>query len=327
MEMEIKTLIDRAQKILLACHPRADFDSVGSVLALGQVLTSLGKEVAMIAGDTPLPKFAQFFPGAEKILPQNFSQTDLTQFDLFISTDMSVLSRLSELSPVVFPPNLKTIVIDHHNNSDSFGDLNFVIPEAAATGEILFQLFSAWGLVVTADTALCLLLALYGDTGSFRYPSVSARTFNIAAELIKLAPHYFQTIDQIENNEEFERILFRAVGVTKAERFFAGKLIIASISGDDLKKAKVTAEQAANSGLTNVLRSAAGCLVAVSLTEESPGQIKFSGRSRDAALCDVSRLAAHFGGGGHRVAAGAMIQGKTLDEAKKEVADWFEKNC
>jgi phosphoesterase RecJ-like protein len=324
---EIKALINRSSKILLACHPRADFDSVGSVLALGRVLLSLGKEVTMIAGDTPLPKFAVFYPGSNQILPQNFWQTDLTQFDLFIATDMSARSRLSELGVVQFPANLKTVVIDHHASNESFGEINLVLPQAAATAEILFQLFISWEISLSAETALCLLLALYGDTGSFRYPNVSSRTLVIASELLKLAPDYARVIDEIENNEEFERLRFRAMGITKAERFFAGKLIVAAISNAELKRCQITPEQAGNSGLASALRAAAGCIAAVSLTEEAPGQIKFSSRSRNAELCDVSLMAKHFGGGGHQLAAGAVIKGRSLEQVKTAVLNWFEKNC
>jgi phosphoesterase RecJ-like protein len=324
---EIKALIDQSQKILLACHPRADFDSVGSVLALGQVLISLGKEVTMIVGDTPLPKFAAFYPGSERILPQNFSQTDITRFDLFIALDVSSLRRVSELEEIIIPPDLKTILIDHHRDGELFGQISLVLPEAPATGEILYQLFSAWGIPMSPAVALCLMLALYGDTGGFRYASTSSRTFMIASELIKLAPDYFKIINELENSEQFERVLFRAIGVSKAERFFAGKLIVAAIDRNDLEQSKIELEEVANSGLVSVLRSVAGCVVSVSLVEEGPGQIKFSGRSRDSELCDVSKMAVHFGGGGHRVAAGATIKGKTLDEVKKEVIDWFEHNC
>lgn len=324
---EIKKLIDQSKRILLSCHPRADFDSVGSVLALGQVLLALGKEVTMISGDAPLPEFASVLPGHESILIQDIFQTDLTQFDLFISLDTTSLKRVSELGEVKIPAALQTIFIDHHPDDESFGQISLEIPEASSTGEILSQLFFAWEVPINADVALCLLVSIYGDTNSFKYISTTSRTFAIASELIKLAPDYYKVIYQIEASESFERVLFRAVGITKAERFFAGKLIISSIDAEDFKHCGIKLEEAANSGLSNALRFVAGCVAGVSLIEEVPGNIKLSSRSRDAEICDVSKLAALFDGGGHRVAAGALVKGKSLEEVKTEILDWFEKNC
>lgn len=319
-------LITTAKRVLLSCHPRADFDSVGSVLAMGEVLEQVGKEVTMIAGDTPLPGFAKFFPGAEKIKPQNFFQINPADFDLFVVLDASAPNRVSELGEVKFPGSWRVIVIDHHATNQAFGEVSVVQTAAAATAQVLFELFSRWPITLTRDIALNLLLALYGDTNSYRYPSTTPRTLAIASDLLKLVPDYATVLDELDNNETFGRLRFRALGVNRAERFFGDQIIITTLSQADLQACNISAEEANGSGLSGLLRSVAGCQVAVVLTEEVGGRIKVSSRSRNAERFDVSRLAAALGGGGHRMAAGATILDQTLDEVKERILNWCQAN-
>jgi phosphoesterase RecJ-like protein len=172
--------------------------------------------------------------------------------------------------------------------------------------------------------AQILLLGIYGDTGGFAYPATKAPTFSAAAELITIAPGFFKLYDSIRNNEDFDRIRFLGLGITKAERFFDGKLIISAISAADLTEKQIPLPASAGSGLASTLRGAAGALAAITLLEEKVGgPIKLSARSRDGEVCDVSQIAAQFGGGGHKAAAGALISGRTLAQAVEEVKQVF----
>lgn len=95
--------VEKAKKILLHLHPRPDGDSVGSALSMMHVLEGMGKEVTVIKGDSPLPQYLSVLPGFSKIVPQNFFETDLSQFDLFIIQDSSTPGFVSLLGEVVFP--------------------------------------------------------------------------------------------------------------------------------------------------------------------------------------------------------------------------------
>lgn len=320
----IRQMIEASSRVLLTLHPRADFDSVGSSLAMAEVLRGWGKACDVIRGDTALPDFAARVPGAENILPQTLGETDLSQYDLFLILDVRKLERLTELSPVSLPPDLKVAVIDHHEGEERPGQVNLVLPEAAATAEILYYLFREWGVTLSPLAAQGLLLGIYGDTGGFAYPATSALTFAAAGELIKSAPEFFKLYDAIRNNEDFDRIRFLGLGLTKAERFFGGKLIVSAISAAELAEKQIPLSVTAGSGLVSTLRGAAGALAAITLLEEKPGQpLKLSARSRDGEICDVARLAAQFGGGGHQAAAGALIPGLSLTQAIEEVKKVF----
>ena len=102
--------IATAQRILLHCHPNTDGDSVGGVLATAQVLTNLGKNVTVIAGDNePLPHYLSFLPGYDTILSKDFFQIDLASFDLFLILDAAAPSQISRKAPILFPSAIRNV--------------------------------------------------------------------------------------------------------------------------------------------------------------------------------------------------------------------------
>ena len=113
--------IKKAKKILLHLHPRPDGDSVGSSLAMMQVIEGMGKDVVVIKGDSPLPKYLSSLPGFSKIVEKNFFEVDLSEFDLFISQDSGSFNMISNLGDIKFPETMKVIVIDHHISNTNYG--------------------------------------------------------------------------------------------------------------------------------------------------------------------------------------------------------------
>lgn len=318
---EFWRLVDVSRHILLHCHPRADQDSVGSVVALAAVLRGLGKEVTAIAGDDPLAAYLQWLPGAEKILEQNYGATDLADIDLFIILDSGAPDRISALGPVVFPPPLKTIVIDHHATTAPFGELNILAPEAAATAEILFNLFAWRKIELPRESAVGLFIGLYGDTGSFRYPNVTPETLEIAAELRRHLPDWGLLVSQLENQESLERLRARGLGLLAAEAWGEGRVMISALSCNYLAEQKVAVVPGIASNIAAELKSIASCRLALCLLEEKPGLIKLSARSRDGERWDVNQLVGRLGGGGHKAAAGAVLADVTMAEATERLRE------
>jgi phosphoesterase RecJ-like protein len=115
--------INQSKKILLHCHPSSDPDSVGSALAMKLALESLNKDVVLIQGDDAVPK-AFDFPGVETIIQKTYFDLDLSIFDLFISLDSSSKSMISNKAEIIFPNNLKVMVIDHHKSNTKYGHFN-----------------------------------------------------------------------------------------------------------------------------------------------------------------------------------------------------------
>jgi len=318
-EKSVKILeaVRGAKKILLHLHPSPDPDSIGSALSVYHVLLGLGKDVSVIAGDSPLPVSLSFLPGFEKIVEKNFFEIEQSDFDLFIILDSSNAGMVSKKDEVKFPETMKTIVIDHHPSNDQYGSINLVDEKSPATAEILFRLFKEWQVELTPDIALCLFIGIYGDTGGFRYPKTTDQTFLIVSELVRLYPEFPAVLALMNSQNTPGQLAYRALAYGQIEVLGNGQAALVSISNEKISDKKFTDEDMSNAQIPNNLISVKDWVLGISLVEKKPGQIFLSMRCRDRHL-DVSLLATKLGGGGHLGAAGAMIEGD-FTQAKKDL--------
>jgi phosphoesterase RecJ-like protein len=310
--------IKKAKSVLLHCHPSPDPDSVCSALAMKAVCEQLGVKATIIRGDSEkMSEGFMHFPGIDAIIPKNFGEIDLKDYDLFISQDSASPGMVSYKKTPVFPLPIKSIVIDHHASNTSYGDINLVdICSSAAF--ILFQLFQLWDVKLNHDIALNLFLGMYTDSGGFKYPPVSHREFEVAAQLVKLAPDFVDAIFRMENSASKESIYFEALALNSLETFLNDNIAIASVSYEQLKEHNIPGE-ATHSEIPNMLKSVIGWNVGMTLVEREPKLINVSMRSRNADMFDVSKLATALGGGGHRAAAGIKFKDTSLEDAKKMI--------
>ncbi len=317
--------IKKSNNILLHCHPYPDPDSIGSVLAMSSVLKKLGKKVTPIIGDSKYPENLASLPNREWIISNNYSEIDVNQFDLFIILDSSMPSQVSLLSEVVFPKNLKTVVIDHHRTNKSFGDINLVDVDSSSTCQILFDLFNIWDLKIDPDMAICLLLGIYADTGGFKYPNANHETLKVASELAKIYPNYHRFVFDLDNYKQPVELEMMGLALSSLEKYFEGRVVFSVIPYTEIKKRGIQKESAMEGLIGNTLRSVVGWDLVASLVEAEPNVITVSLRTRDENSFDVSKIAMAIGekGGGHRGAAGTTIH-LSMDAAKKELIDKVE---
>lgn len=308
--------IKNSKNILLHNHPSPDADSVGGSLALMHFLESLGKLVRVIAGDSKTPEDLKHLPGVEKIRQKNFFQIDLSKFDLFLILDSSNKDMVSREDEVVFPKNLKTIVLDHHTSNKGFGAVNLICPEYIATCLLIYDLLKLWRVDINPNTAVCLLVGIYFDSGGFKYFPTDSNTFLAAAELSKVAPDYHKTIMLIENSSHPKDIEFLKLGLNSINHYFSDKVAVSEIRFEDLEAKGITEENIDKAHISNILKSVIGWDVAVSLIEIKPGLVNVGLRTRNPETYDLSKLALALGGGGHPGAAGATIE-KPFNEAKE----------
>lgn len=311
--------IKKAKSILLHCHPSPDPDSVSSALAMKFALENLGKKATVIKGDSDIPQAFMHFPGAKDIVQKNFFELDLKEFDLFIILDSSKLDRVSQLKPIVIPEHMTTVNIDHHATNDSFGDVNLVESKYPATSQILFDLFTLWGVDPSPEIAANLFMGIYTDTGGLKYRGVTVRTFEIGAQLVKTYPAFPELISDMENSNTPATLAFEGLALNSIETFLDGKLVIASVTFAAMKEKGIEHADIGTSMISPLLRTVIGWDVDVALVEAEPGIIKVGLRTRDMDKYDVSKLAVALGGGGHKAAAGAILKVKDMNEAKKIV--------
>ncbi len=311
--------IQASKSILLHCHPSPDPDSVGSALAMKFALESLGKKATVIRGDSEIPDAFMHFPGARDIVPKNFFEVDLKEFDLFIIQDTASLDRVSRLGEMAIPKSLPTIVIDHHISNAGFGTIaNLVEPAYPATAIILFDLFKVWNLEITPDMAADLFIGAYTDTGGFRYESVTSDVLLAASELAKVYPAFPKLIATMENSRKPEELLSLGLLLSHIKVFLSGHLSIASVSNADLVASHLESDDAGTSWAASLLKSVVGWDISACCVEVSPGTVKVSFRTRDSVKFDLSRLASALGGGGHKAAAGVLLT-MPLDQAIEKI--------
>ncbi|SDF06420.1 DHH family phosphoesterase [Sporolituus thermophilus] len=283
--------ISQAGRLVLTAHIHPDGDCLGSMLALYSCLRRTGKEVTMLLDDA-VPAMYQFLPGYDEI------RRPVTFYDgveLLVVLDASDEERIGRVKEVVKAPILN---IDHHISNTKFADYWYVDSQAAATGEIVFELLKMLNLPVDAVVACCLFTAIATDCGFFRYANTTATTLRYAAELVEKGaqPHIIS-----ENLET--KPLDSIVALTKAldtlELHHDGR--IAAITVDTYADGAENTE-----GFINYPRNIEGVELAVMFKVIDEETVRVSFRSRKT---DVSKLALLFGGGGHARAAGCTIRG------------------
>ncbi|MDD3998955.1 MAG: bifunctional oligoribonuclease/PAP phosphatase NrnA [Candidatus Shapirobacteria bacterium] len=314
---QIKSTIDKSKHILLHLHPGPDADSIGSALAFYHYLTSLNKKVTLISGDSNVSPGLATLPGADQILPQNFFDVNLADFDLFIILDSSEKRQISKLKEVIFPPHLHTIVIDHHASNTGYGDFNLIEKNSPATCQVVYKLFKALNIKISKEIAICLFTGIFGDTGGFKYSSTSAETFSICAQLTKIAPDFSKTLFNLENNDRPDRPKLLGLHLSHIETFFNGQIALSALPSSLLKKNNINPDDSVNAEISNTLKSVVGWNIGISMIEAGKNNVKVSFRTRDPNVFDVSKIATATGyGGGHKAAAGASLP-MSLSKAKQ----------
>jgi phosphoesterase RecJ-like protein len=209
------------------------------------------------------------------------------------------------------------INIDHHPSNPRYGDLVHIDPIAPATGQIIFELLAHENLPCSSAVAENLFVAISTDTGSFQYPNTTARTFEIGAELLKRGVDVGRVSQLLYETYPRRRaeLLRELLGTM---RFDAdGRVASFSLSLQTTSDLAVKAED--NEGLIDHLRAIEGVVVAVFFEELIEGKVRVSMRSKSEAA-DVSAICQRFGGGGHKLAAGARVRG-TLAEVEQRVLE------
>jgi len=293
-------------------HVRPDGDALGSQLALGLSLKRLGKDVRIWNEEGMLEKYS-FLPSANLLTKPPADPEDV---DVAIALDTAIQNRLGTALPAVRSAKV-WINLDHHPSNPGYGDLVYINPKAPATGQILFELIRSEKLPIDAAIAENLYVAISTDTGSFQYPNTTARTFEIAAELVRAGVDVGR-VSQLtyENYPRRRSELLRDLLGTM--RFEANDRVASfSLSLATAKKLGVLPED--NEGLIDHLRAIDGVIVAVFFEELADGKVRMSMRSKSEKV-NVCAICEKFGGGGHVLAAGARLRG-TLAEVEKKILE------
>jgi phosphoesterase RecJ-like protein len=309
---EIGQALRENQRFAVLSHVRPDGDALGSQLALGLSLKKLDKELHIWNEDGMLEKYS-FLPQAELLIKPPGEPEDV---DVIVALDTAIQNRLGTTLQAVKSSKL-CINIDHHPSNPGYGDLVHIDPKAPATGQILFELIKSQKLPIDSAIAENLYVAISTDTGSFQYPNTTARTFEIAAELVRAGVDIGRVSQLIYENYPRRRVeLLRDLLGTM--RFEANDRVASfSLSLGMAGKLGILPED--NEGLIDHLRAIRGVVVAVFFEELPDGKVRVSMRSKSEKV-NVCAICEKFGGGGHVLAAGARVRG-SLAEVQKRILE------
>ncbi|MBC8128411.1 MAG: bifunctional oligoribonuclease/PAP phosphatase NrnA [Gloeobacteraceae cyanobacterium ES-bin-144] len=308
---QIGEVLRSHQSFVLLSHVRPDGDAIGSQLALGYSLMAMGKSVRLINEDG-LPENLAFLPGSDRI---ELPPAETLEVEVAIALDTATKPRLGDASLHAASKAAIWLNIDHHISNPKYGDLNLIDPTSPATGQILYDLITTLDLPMPAESRDAIYVAVSTDTGSFQYPSTTAKTYDMAADLIRRGLNVGEINSQTYDEQPYRRLELMRALLNTLERSPDG--IVAHWEMRDQTRIDLGLRPEDSEGLIDVIRAIRGVQLAVFFEELPDGKIRVSMRSKDRAL-DVCKIAMEFGGGGHALAAGIRMAGP-LEIAKQRL--------
>ncbi len=304
--MTIQECAQRLQgldRVLILTHVRPDGDTIGSAGALCQALRDMGKEAYLLPNPELTATYAPY--AAPYLAPEGYEP------GYVVSTDVAALQLLPE-NAKVYQESI-CLAIDHHPSNEGFGKENCVVAEAAACGEILYDIIREM-TQVTPQIAMLLYVAIATDTGCFVYSNTTARTHAIAAELLGCGIDVSQVNRALFRTKSRVRLAMEARMVAEMELYDQDRVVVMQIPLS--LRQEMHATDADIEELSALAAQVEGTDCGITLRELGKGRVKVS--LRTGPRVNATRVCGLLGGGGHAAAAGATVEG-TLAEAKEAV--------
>ncbi|MFZ0034523.1 MAG: bifunctional oligoribonuclease/PAP phosphatase NrnA [Sedimentisphaerales bacterium] len=310
-------LIKKAKRVLLTTHTRPDGDACGCIVAISETLTALGKNVKTLLL-SELPAWYEFLFGQK---PEIFSKETKIDSDLIVIVDTATYNQLPGLDKYLKQSDKPILVMDHHATSDKIGSVR-LIDSSAATALVVFDLLKYAGWPITEKIAEALFVAVATDTGWFQFGNTDSRVHRSCAELIEAGVKPAKIYHELYQNFSPQRFKLMTAMLNTLELHFDGRCATQHLTQADFKRTGAKFNDTEN--LIDECRRISSVEATALFVELADGQIKVSLRSTSSV--DVCKIAAKFGGGGHKMAAGAHLPGP-IENAKKlilaEMAEQF----
>jgi len=314
----VRDLLARHRRLLVTTHLNPEPDAIGSEIAFAELLRTTGKEVALW-NTSPTPRNCEFLDPSSEIRAWAGPDASLLAWaDLAVILDVNSWSNLGEVGDAIRGSGLPRLLIDHHRGGDAdIAETRVSDTTAAATGVLILEMARAFGLALSPRVAAALYAAICVDTGSFRFANTDPRALHAAAELVAAGARPDDIYRAIFEDLSWERLrlLPRALGSLRAGA--GGKIAWLGVTSAMFREAGATEED--SDRFVDQIRGLRGVEVCAVFRERDAGDVKVSLRSTG--RVDVQRVAARFGGGGHRLAAGAQLAGPFDDATSRVLAE------
>ena len=301
-------------RFVVTSHARPDGDGIGSALACGQILRMMGKDAEVVMHDG-VPRIYQNLPFADRVV----------QADAVPPNDAVILLECDGTRRALLEglDDCFLINIDHHVSGRNFGHINWIDSSVMATAELVFRLARRACVPVDRDMATCLYTGLMTDTGSFMFEGTNEHTFTVARELVLAGANPALCARHIYFGHSTAKL--RLLGAALSNLHREGPLAWIWITREQMQRFGAREEDC--EGLVNYALSIADVQVAIFFRELPDGRFRVSLRSKGEV--NVSTVAEHFGGGGHKCASGCSIEGplavavsRIVDRLRAEAVVW-----
>ena len=291
-------VLGAAEEVAMACHVNPDADALGSMLGLAGFLRARGVSTVCSYPNDPLdlPRWAALLPGSESLVPMAAFPAAPA---VMVTCDCASFDRLGPLGHSASKA-AELIWIDHHRSNDGLGTIPLIDPSASSTCEMVVRLIGTMGGPMSEDVAECLYAGLVTDTGRFQYQATTPETLRVAASLREYGFDHARLAQALYEDNAREYLPIAATALERVAYVPEADLVWTYLTQADLSDAGV--HPADTDDLIDLIRTARDVDVAAVLKQQRDGRFKVSARSRGGH--DLAAVAAMFGGGGHRLAAG-----------------------
>lgn len=302
---EVAEFLKTLDRVAITTHVGADGDAIGASAALVRLMRALGA-AAVFCHAEEVPSYLRW------MLPEEIFR-ELPQGHDLLVVDTSRPERAGVPVPEAGGARLN---LDHHEDNPFYGEYNLVNPRAAASAEIVADLYIELGVPLEKEAAEAIYAGIRTDTGDFRFRNISARAHELVADLLRAGVVPAEVHERINRRGSLEQLRIVGVSLANAERY--GEVLISTVDNADYER--TGAGELDSKEAIDQLRSVAGVDVVAHLREVPEGT-KGSLRSE---RFDVGEIARLFGGGGHKLAAGYTRPGMRPEEAKEELLGVLE---
>ncbi len=304
----ILEILRREERFVILSHINPEGDALGSSIALALALRRMGKAADVYNRDG-LPSIYGFLPGSD--LVRRLEEMKVTPESVVVILDCNDLERvgISERMDCKL-----SMVIDHHETESDYGDIRWIEPECPATGMMIYYLLKSLDAGIDSVMATNLYTAISIDTGTFRYSNTTAETLLAGADLIRYGADPSFVAERLYESWSRNRFMLLIETLNTLEINRVGSITVATtvITSEMFRRTGTTSSDTEN--FSNFPRKIEEVHISALFRETEDGRWKASLRSKGDV--NVARIASHFGGGGHKNAAGFLLEGD-IEEIKR----------
>ncbi len=313
---EIEEIIKQNNLFIITAHETPDGDAIGSECAMSCLLKQLGKKSIIINADPMAYKYS-FLKEAEQVhtLDEVDVPENLSDYVLLI-LDTNDIKNIGGVADIILPHVKRYFILDHHESDDEIIKNNHIESNASSTCEILYDIITDMGVGIDDDIAEALFVGIVYDTGSFIYPKTTAKTFNIAYELVKKGVYPNFIYSKIYESNSISALKLQSRILSSLELFYEQRVAVQTMYKEDLEACDALYEE--SDTLINIPLKSEAIKVSVFFKENEEGILRCSMRSKG--NIDVAVIAVSYGGGGHKTAAGFKSK-YPLDIIKRKVLE------